>query len=239
MSWVITGKEAGPADSFIGSVSLLLHGDGTNGSTTIIDSSPSPKTVTAVGDAQISTAQSKFGGASIAFDGVGDQLNIGGLSAWSRFTGPSVTGTIEFWLYLNALPSVRAQIVGAYGTAADSGWTIDINSAGNGFISRNNSGVTITLSSKFTTGSWQFWQITSDGTTITFYKDGASVGSTTESALFNASAAPKDIRTVSANFRVGLRSDNVLPLNGYIDELRLTFGVIRPNAVPTAPFPDI
>jgi hypothetical protein len=39
-----------------GSVSLLLHGDGTNGSTVITDSSGSPKTVTAVGNAQISTA---------------------------------------------------------------------------------------------------------------------------------------------------------------------------------------
>jgi hypothetical protein len=48
-----------------GSVSLLLHGNGTNGSTTITDNSPSPKTVTAVGNAQISTAQSKFGGASM------------------------------------------------------------------------------------------------------------------------------------------------------------------------------
>jgi hypothetical protein len=35
--------------------SLLLHGDGTNGSTVITDSSGSPKTVTAVGNAQIST----------------------------------------------------------------------------------------------------------------------------------------------------------------------------------------
>jgi hypothetical protein len=37
-------------------LTLLLHGDGTNGSTVITDSSGSPKTVTAVGNAQISTA---------------------------------------------------------------------------------------------------------------------------------------------------------------------------------------
>jgi hypothetical protein len=49
-------------DPYYGNVSLLLYGNGTNGSTTIIDSSPSPKTVTAFGNAQISTAQSKFGG---------------------------------------------------------------------------------------------------------------------------------------------------------------------------------
>jgi hypothetical protein len=65
MSWLITGSEKTPVDPQFGSVSLLLHGDGTNGSTTITDSSPTPKTVTAVGNAQISTAQSKFGGVSV------------------------------------------------------------------------------------------------------------------------------------------------------------------------------
>ena len=75
--------------------SLLLHGDGTNGSTTIIDSSPSPKTVTAVGNAQISTAQSKFGGASIAFDGAGDYLSTPDSSA---FDFPA-DFTIECHLY--------------------------------------------------------------------------------------------------------------------------------------------
>jgi hypothetical protein len=52
--------------------SLLLHGDGTNGSTVITDSSGSPKTVTAFGNAQISTAiADPFGNSTgvIAFDG--------------------------------------------------------------------------------------------------------------------------------------------------------------------------
>jgi hypothetical protein len=43
-----------PVDEYYDSVSLLLYGNGTNGSTTITDNSPSPKTVTAVGNAQIS-----------------------------------------------------------------------------------------------------------------------------------------------------------------------------------------
>ena len=76
MSWVITGTQKEPAGDpfFFSNVSLLLHGDGTNGSTLIKDSSPRMNTVTAVGNAQISTAQSKFGGSSIAFDGTGDSL---------------------------------------------------------------------------------------------------------------------------------------------------------------------
>ena len=51
------------------SVVFQLACDGSNGSTTFTDSSPSPKTVSVFGNAQVSTAQSKFGGASAAFDG--------------------------------------------------------------------------------------------------------------------------------------------------------------------------
>jgi hypothetical protein len=57
-------------------VVLLLEGDGTDGSTNIIDSSPTPKTITRFGDTKISTTQSKYGGSSIYFDGSGDYLSI-------------------------------------------------------------------------------------------------------------------------------------------------------------------
>ena len=51
-------------DPFYSAVSLLLPMDGTNGSTTFTDSGPNALAVTAVGNAQISTTQSKYGGAS-------------------------------------------------------------------------------------------------------------------------------------------------------------------------------
>jgi hypothetical protein len=96
MSWLITPQQPVPVDPVFNNVSLLLHGNGTNGSTTITDNSPSPKTVTAVGNAQISTAQSKFGGASIAFDGSGDYLTV--LNS-SQFNFGVDDFTIEAWFY--------------------------------------------------------------------------------------------------------------------------------------------
>ena len=63
--WGITVVEEWNSGSIVGdeyynSCSLLLHFSGSNGSTTFIDNSPSPKTVTSVNGASISTAQSKF-----------------------------------------------------------------------------------------------------------------------------------------------------------------------------------
>ena len=62
------------SDSYFGDVSLLLYGDGTNGNTSIVDSSSNNHAITVNGDAQISTTQSKFGGSSLYFDGSGDYL---------------------------------------------------------------------------------------------------------------------------------------------------------------------
>ena len=53
---------------------LLLHADGTDGSTTIIDSSLNAATMTVAGAAQIDTAQSVFGGASLRFGSSSDYV---------------------------------------------------------------------------------------------------------------------------------------------------------------------
>ena len=98
-------------DPNIASVSLLLSGNGINGSTSIIDSSPSPKTVTAFGNAQISTAQSKFGGASIAFDGVSDYLTVASSAGLTFGTGDF---TIELWLYVISYTNAITWFVGTY-----------------------------------------------------------------------------------------------------------------------------
>ena len=50
-------------------VSLLLHCDGADGSTTFNDSSPAAKAVAASGNAKVSAAKSKWGGASLALGG--------------------------------------------------------------------------------------------------------------------------------------------------------------------------
>ena len=121
-------KESVAADPYYNNVSLLLHGDGANGSTTIVDSSPTPKTVTAFGDAQISTAQSKFGGSSLAFDGSGDYV---GIADSADFTFGSGNFTIEFWVY----PSDNTQrIIASHGNAALPGTAWDFTRSSTGTI---------------------------------------------------------------------------------------------------------
>ena len=84
-----------PTDPNFANVSLLLHGDGANNSTTFTDSSSNNFTLSRVGDVKISTTQSKFGGSSIFFDGAGDYLTLANNSV---FTFPS-SFTVEAWVF--------------------------------------------------------------------------------------------------------------------------------------------
>jgi hypothetical protein len=87
----------GDVDLNYADVTLLLHGDGTNNSTTFTDNSPSPKTVTGSGNAKISTTEFKFGGASMAFDGTGDFVS----ATSNDFNLGSSNFTWEGWFYIN------------------------------------------------------------------------------------------------------------------------------------------
>ena len=89
---VLTGTTTG--DAYYPQVAALLHFDGTNGSTTITDNSKNNLTVTASNGAAISTAQSKFGGASALFDGTDDYVNVPNAANLDLTS----QGTISVWI---------------------------------------------------------------------------------------------------------------------------------------------
>lgn len=98
-------------DANFSAVSLLLHMDGTDGSTTFTDRSPSPKVVTAYGNAKLSAAESKFGGTSAYFDGVGDylaaQTDISNTQSWTGecwFKVPNLLSGAEFHTFFGRYP---------------------------------------------------------------------------------------------------------------------------------------
>ena len=75
---------------------LMLHFNGPNGSKIFTDSEDTPKTITAYGNAQISTAYSEFGGASLKLDGSSNTyLSVPASPDWN-FSGDF---TIDFWWY--------------------------------------------------------------------------------------------------------------------------------------------
>ena len=219
-----------PGDASYASVSVLLHGDGTNGSTTITDNGPAARTFTAGGNAQISTTQSKWGGASIKLDGTGDYVQC---PASTDFALPG-DFTIEFWAWKSANGS------GNYDTALTTdttngyvinAWQVEL-SASRGLVLIVGGATIFTYATNPNDSAWHHWALSRTGSALTAYKDGTQVYSGTYSGSMLADGA----------FGVGGSAvSTTYPFNGYIDDARVTKGVGRYPAAftaPTAAFPD-
>lgn len=204
-------------DPNFASVSLLLHMNGSNGSTTFTDNSSSALAITANGNAQISTAQSKFGGASGLFDGSGDYLSFSAISI-----GASTDVTLECWIYLNSVSDV-----GIFGTTFSGNWQLLAVMAGKLYAYWNGVEVEEPTAS-ITTSTWHHVAITRASGTVRLFVNG-TLRATASSSTTNFSVS----RIANTTYRGDL--------NGYVDDARITVGVARYTAsftAPTAAFPD-
>ena len=225
-------------DPYYSNVVLLLHADGANGSTSIVDSSGTPKTVSTNGNAVISTTQSKFGGSSLVFGGVGDYLTIPYSSEFDFGLG---NFTIETWIYRTGVNANTSRVWGANGDFFNN---VDISINGSGQLSSygTTDGTTWNAWAAHTIGlitanQWVHIAVVRNGGTVTAYINGTGVTLTSalgSSVLTNGAGG--------AAFRsIGGQTTPDRGLAGYIDDFRVTKGIARYTSTftpPTAPFPD-
>lgn len=209
------------ADSF---TVLLLHADGTDASTTFTDSSASGKTVTANGDAQVDTAQFKFGGASALFDGSGDYLSVADSEDWNLGTGDFA---IDFQLRYNAAVS-SDQISFELGNSGTDGIRINQRaSAASAEVRINGTTYSFTLASDFAADTWYHIALTRSGNNLRFFRDGVQQGSTQTSN--------ENITGGTDGVFIGANNGASLPFTGWMDEIRVSKGNGRWTANFTAP----
>ncbi len=186
-----------------------------------------------VGNAQISTTQSKWGGGSMSFDGSGDYLKSN--VSTSDLYGFGGDFAIELWLYRNATGQtilVDSRPTGGGGTSAYYVLYVNTSNVLSWFVGGS---VRITGTTTISNSTWYHIAIARSGSSTKMYLNGTQEGSTyTDStALICASERPyvgADANDLTSN------------LNGYIDDLRITKGNARGYTgstitVPTAPFP--
>lgn len=214
-------------DPYYSNVVLLLHGDGPNASKTIVDNSPTPKTVTALGDAQISTAQSVFaGGSSINFDGSGDYLTVPSSADFAFGTGDF---TLEFFIRFNVVLSTDTNLCH---TNINGGISIyQTTTAGNWQIAKSGLASELAFSWAPVVGTWYHLAISRVSGTMWVFVNGAQVatGASSTSFLQNGLWFGRDYITTTRY------------ANGWMEELRLTKGVGRYTAgfaAPTIPYRD-
>lgn len=214
-------------DNFPSNVSLLLSMDGSNGSTTFTDSGAFDFTVTANGNAQISTAQSKWGGASGLFDGSGDWL----VTQTSSQFAITDDFTVEFWI--RAVSTAGAWAIAHINAGGANG--LHFYNNGSAFLVDN--GLAADYSSSagvIKTTDWTFIAVTKSGTTLRIYADGVLLNSRT------AQSYGTPDRCQIGRYSTG----GIIPdMNAYIDDFRLTRGVARytgaTHQVPPSAFPPV
>ncbi len=198
------------ADPYWPDVVLALHMNGVNAATTFQDEVGAAVTVN--GNAQISTAQSKFNGSSGFFDGAGDFLSRATTADFGFGTG---AWTAECWLY-----STKS----SWSASASS--LIDFRATtGNGLIYIQTDGtlgywndsINYACTTSLSLNAWHHVAASYDGATFRLFVNGA---------LENTVAASFDF-TGSRPIRVGGSVNNNDFFQGYLTDVRVTKGAAR------------
>lgn len=226
-------------DSVTGNESLLLNFNGTDGSTTMTDSSASAHTVTAVGDAQLDTAQQKFGSASLLLDGSGDYLTVPYVTA--DFDWFLEDYTIDAWVrvasawtgWSHTSAGVIPTLIGRREhNSLNNYWSFGPNASGGvSFYYYNGAAVHInSANSLLSTGAWHHVAMTYHHSTgiIRLFANGVPVAQATKSGT------PQ-----SAAYVLNIGAGNSTYANGWVDSLRITKGTARysPNFTPPSSEP--
>jgi hypothetical protein len=222
---------------------LLLHFEGADAATATYDACGGDernvgddKAITYAGTAQLSTAQSKFGGASLLLDGNSDYISVPDSTDWDLGTGDF---TVECWMYLTNIAGGMwcSQVDPAVGTPAMYFQAYD-GGAGTTRIAVAFYDETKTPNMQFSgdwdtqlaINTWYHIAIVHSGTSCYCFKNGVNVATATWTA-------GREISAIADALYIGKRSYSASPIyfNGYIDEFRWSKGIARWTANFTPP----
>jgi len=187
-----------------------------------------------VGNAQISTTQSKFGGSSMYFDGTGDRLTIPFTNDFLELGIGGQNFTVEAWIYpTNTMASVGQILSKGGGTAswsttsgAQYQWGVSSSALSWQF---NSSGAAIAVNSgTVTLNAWQHVAVSYDGTTTRTFLNGVLQATSTSSYT---APTTRNLQYIGMTQSGGFTQE----FYGYIDDLRITKGIARYTSNFTPP----
>lgn len=210
---------------------LLLHCEGTDGSTTFTDEAG--HSVTAVNNAQIDTAQYKFQTASALFDGAGDYIYLADSDDWNFGAN---NFTVDFWIRPNDLINTQ-NICGQCsptGVSTYASFGISLVTAESMFKVQAwvfTSGMTQHfVAANIAIGSgWHHIALIRNGSYLRLYQDGILVGSNSWLGTDPLTNSPNQL----SFGRYGEIDSSYF--NGWLDEIRISKGIARWTANFTPP----
>lgn len=220
----VTASGARASDPHWTSVLAMLHLDGVNGSSSIVDSKGGKWT--AAEGAQISTAQYRAGGASLRLPGYISRTYTDAYNWWQGDI------TIEMFVRLAAWPSAGNLLGNMDPSSPTNYWSFGVNSDGRPeFYYYTGALNYVTGATSVPLGAWVHLVMQMTAGLVSVGHDGVLDGSAPISGSPQSSGAT----------RLVCGRVNGVGADGYVDELRITKGVARyaPSyVVPASPFPS-
>jgi hypothetical protein len=186
--------------------------------------------LTAVGDAKISSAQSKFGSNALLLDGAGDYLTSPDSPDWAFGSGDF---TIDFWAYFISTSSQHAPVGQFPSIPGQYSWVVrwDTPNWLRFYSSPDGTALTGAIWNWTPTlNTWYHLAVVRSGSNVLLFVNGVSQGAQAVAATLFDSNAP---------LALGSAANGGWYFNGYLDEVRISKGTARWTsnfAVPTAPY---
>lgn len=228
----VIGGGGGGGDPYWGNVVSLLHFDGSDGSAVFTDQKGAIWTPS--GDAQIDTAQSKFGGASGLFDGSGDFITRSVPGGFNIGTGEF---TIEAWVRLSDTGDRTIHSQWSTTSSSNRGLVATISTTSMALYWSTNGAAlagSFTRTISLSTGAWYHVAFCRVGSTLRGFINGVQQGAdmAMSASVFNS----------NRDLFIGRQDGSSLyDFAGHIDDYRLTVGVGRYSSnftPPAAAFPN-
>ena len=191
---------------------LLVHSNAADTSVVFTDSGPTGHTITANGNVQHDTAQKKFEGSSILFDGTGDYLSLADHANWDISTNWTIDLHVK-----HADHDGQETYIGQWEDSSNRWYLYHAHGTGITFIIRSGASniVTVAGAGEITDTNWHHVTLIKVGNEYGTYKDGPQIAYTSDS----------DTDTFAGELLIGRGSDlGVEDFAGHMDEIRIVQG---------------
>jgi sulfur transfer complex TusBCD TusB component (DsrH family) len=204
----------------------LLHMDGTDASTTFTDESG--KTWTAGGNAQLDTAQKKFGTSSLLLDGTDDEIYT---ADHADFEFGSGDFTIDCQLRRATTGNHMICAHGEEGNVSNFGFIFQIDSSNKLYFGYGYGGsydASVATTQTMTTGAWYHVAVVRNGSSLYLFQEGVQVNTTHNISTITINNSNKVVH-------IGRDDWGNRDYSGWIDEFRISKGIARWTANFTPP----
>ena len=182
------------------------------------------KTITAINNAQIDTAQYKFGGSSLYVDGVDDYLSIPNSGSGGDFDFGSNDFTVEAWVRPASVSGVRTYVAiwSNDWNNDDRIWYFGQNGANVVFYYYTGNSNTVktvvaTTTAPLAINTWYHVAVTGDSSNFKIYVNGSLLETETRETI--------DPLGGSGALTIGCTSGDAFDYQGHIDEVRISNNV--------------